>query len=749
MLGGPTYAGGDDDAEDAYEEGLRAGGQGGVPTGLRVDTGGDVEELDELVRVFPWNPNPEAVQAVMIRRFGDIWLAPDGELVTMALVLGSSEEHAMMPDGEPPNMIRLAPAYEEGDEGKTRLDVGRFRDLYRADGFRVQVPGPDEGRKVVFKSKAHRITFDELRRNQALWQLLLSGTRLKPSDWVFILKQCDRSGTAGESLADTSPPGLVDAIETRVAARQPQRTVDVLSPRAMEASDDEEAKRSATLRTLRAAAADLTDITNLVGQPLCATTLSEELYAVGVMAHETQDCLRNLTGVGEDASLPDAIVDLKERLRQVLEAHSHIGVLTKQTEDALAAARAQGRGGVTQSTFNGALNRMITYVNGVKQGMDVLATSVDEIRLDLTRVESLASAGPVTGSNTTATSVLALTRRIETIELQARDGRPITTGLPLATLTATRAWVTTGALPIDKSVFSVFIDICSLLASLPGNVVDLNEMQAQEVHSAKVKRSPYESRHASSFVAAIPEALAASKTATTGLAVNPFRMPTYLDFDAGDGIGGVKNELEQKLDTHHQEMTQRIDDCLLNFPAAHGLAVKLLTLTHSFVTSFLTAIQSLYNNTLFRMTKGRAPTAGHKKQVWQLCIELFKTMFKALFRARLCGKDAHKLPVVEANSRMLFAALLAHKVMEDFKNARYTGHPDFTNTLNEFISTHAAQAVDVDLLREAQRSSDAEVAKMRATMKLMEQRLSRLDNETFNGARKGKGKKGAKAEEEE
>jgi len=370
MLGGPTYAGGDDEDEDAYEEGLRARGQGGVPTGPRVDTGGDDEELDELERVFPWKPDPEAVQAVMIRRLGDTWLAPDGDLVTMMLVLGSSEEHAMMPDGEPPNMIRLAPAYEEGDEGKTRLDVGRFRDLYRSDGFRVQVPDPDEGRKVVFKSKAHRITFDELRHNQALWQLMLSGTRLKPSDWVFILKQCDRdgSGTAGETLADTSPPRLADAIETRVAARPTQKAVDVLSPRAMEASDDEDAKRGATISTLRAAAADLVDITDIVGQPLFTNTLSEELYAVGVTARETQDCLRDLTGIEEHASLPDAIGDLKEKLTQVFEAKSRIGELTKQAEDALAAARAQGRGGVTQATFNGATNRMITYVNGVKNG---------------------------------------------------------------------------------------------------------------------------------------------------------------------------------------------------------------------------------------------------------------------------------------------------------------------------------------------------------------------------------------------
>ena len=291
----------------------------------------------------------------------------------------------------------------------------------------MQVPDPDEGRKVVFKSKAHRITFDELRHNQALWQLMLSGTRLKPSDWVFILKQCDRdgSGTAGETLADTSPPRLADAIETRVAARPTQKAVDVLSPRAMEASDDEDAKRGATISTLRAAAADLVDITDIVGQPLFTNTLSEELYAVGVTARETQDCLRDLTGIEEHASLPDAIGDLKEKLTQVFEAKSRIGELTKQAEDALAAARAQGRGGVTQATFNGATNRMITYVNGVKNGMDVLAKSVDQLRVDLTRVESLASAGPVTGSHTTATSVLALARRVETIELQARDGRPI------------------------------------------------------------------------------------------------------------------------------------------------------------------------------------------------------------------------------------------------------------------------------------------------------------------------------------
>jgi len=116
--------------------------------------------------------------------------------------------------------------------------------------------------RAVHKAKSHRITFRELAFNQALWRLVWSVKRLKPADLVAILRMWDRSAhdPQEEVTADSSPHGLAEIIEKRLAARETvSSSLDVLSHRSMVSTDPsatEENVAEAVFTTLRATAAD-------------------------------------------------------------------------------------------------------------------------------------------------------------------------------------------------------------------------------------------------------------------------------------------------------------------------------------------------------------------------------------------------------------------------------------------------------------------------------------------------------------
>ncbi|EJK67981.1 hypothetical protein THAOC_10898 [Thalassiosira oceanica] len=53
---------------------------------------------------------------------------------------------------------------------------------------------------------------------------------------------------------------------------------------------------------------------------------------------------------------------------------------------------------------------------------------------------------------------------------------------------------------------------------------------------------------------------AAAKSTEGSVGLNPFRLKKYADFDAGDGICVLKNEIEGKLEAHRLEHQQQIDE---------------------------------------------------------------------------------------------------------------------------------------------------------------------------------------------
>ncbi|EJK69046.1 hypothetical protein THAOC_09738 [Thalassiosira oceanica] len=589
--------------DDAFMAGLD-GREPNVPAPrLQVDTASPDMEYAEFMTVFPKDASYEAVERALTRRFGgSTWREPSEGLVTLTLVAGDTSDagYAMLPhDG---NAFRLFPAYLPGDERRERVDAKpRWRDVYSQDGFRVQLPVDEDGVKAVHKAKTHRITFRELAFNQALWRLIWSGRRLKPADLAAILKTCDRS------------------------AHDPQEEVT--------AADGDVA--DAVFQTLRSTAADLANVKDAIGEELRETTIKQEVDLLGEAVGAVESGLRSLAGASEDDDLAARLQEVKDKIEECFRARAsyeaglrEVEAAASEAREAAARARAPTSGLVDRTRFGTAMTKVTNHVNMLKTRLVVVSKSVDEVKAEVERVKA-SSAGP---------KVSDLIRRFERFEAQSRDGRPLAVAnLPLYSIGDTLRWGSTGGLPPGVACYHLFVDIPSLLASLPEAAVDIEAIQQQEVHATKVKRSPAESRHISSFAAAIPSIFAAAKTSEGSRGQNPFRLKTYLDFDAGDGISGLKNEIEGKLESTRLERQQLIDDSLGGYTSAHGLASDFLVRTQNELTSLLTRVSSLYTTHLFRISKGRTPTPEHEKLVWRLCVDLMKTVFRVLHRSRWDG----------------------------------------------------------------------------------------------------------------
>mmetsp|Transcript_6757 Transcript_6757/g.15659 ORF Transcript_6757/g.15659 Transcript_6757/m.15659 type:complete len:288 (+) Transcript_6757:593-1456(+) len=279
--------------------------------------------------------------------------------------------------------------------------------------------------------------------------------------------------------------------------------------------------------------------------------MKQEVERLGGAVGVVEAGLQSLAGASEDEDLVVQLQGVQDKPEGCIRARASyetglrdVEAAASEAREAAATARAPTAGLVGRDRFRQAMITVTGHVNKLKDGLVEVFKSVDEVKAEVGRVKPT-SAGP---------KVSDLVRRIERLEAQVRDGKPLAVAnLPLYSIGDTLRWGSTGGLPPGVPVYSLFVDVPSLLASLPEAAVDITAIQQQEVHAHKVKRTPAESRHISSCSAAIPAILAAAKSTEGSGGLNPFRLKKYADLDAGDGICGLKNEIEGKLEAHRLE----------------------------------------------------------------------------------------------------------------------------------------------------------------------------------------------------
>jgi len=316
-------------------------------------------------------------------------------------------------------------------------------------------------------------------------------------------------------------------------------------------------------------------------------------------------------------------------------------------------------------------------------------------------------------------------------------------------------WGQSGGLPANRVVAHNFTDMCSLFAYLGSDTVSTEEIERREIHGTRTMRSPRVNAYGASFSAPIPQIISRGGDAD-GYRPNPFRAASFEEWDRLDGFSGLANVLKTKLRAGRLELTTQIENDLQGFPQALNVAMAMLNRSLICAEALLARVNSLYTTLLVRICGGRTPTKSQKAVLWQLCVDLLKTFFLKLHEKRVRGRDAHTRPPHEANSTLIHATFQAHKVMEEFRDAQFTGHFDFQNTYNEYIVVNSAQKVDVDTVRETAAAQEARIKDLEREVEALKKIVGRLTNGAFNdggggggtgGARKGK-KKGKEADEE-
>ncbi|EJK67982.1 hypothetical protein THAOC_10895, partial [Thalassiosira oceanica] len=190
---------------------------------------------------------------------------------------------------------------------------------------------------------------------------------------------------------------------------------------------------------------------------------------------------------------------------------------------------------------------------------------------------------------------------------------------------------------------------------------------------------------------------------------------------------------DHRVSAGRLDATARITAALSNFPQALNLAMLLLNRTLNFLSALFARINSLFATLATRISGGKTVTKAQKAVLWQLCVDLLKTIFLKVHEKRVSGRDAHALAPFEANSVLIYVTLLAHKKMDEFEKALFTGHDDFQNTYNEFIVVNAAQKVDVDTVRGTAASQDVKIKTLENEVAALKRLVGRLTNEAFNG----------------
>lgn len=733
---------------------------------LRVSTAPGTNLPDEAVLVKYAGEYPPDGDLWGTQRFLDLmlygegqmdpWSSQEGKGVSMFLV-GDPEDYEYISCGANSNQISLKP---RGDSASRypRLDTAE----YPPEVFRVQSGYRRAGRRAVLKDPAYAMPLSEMHKYPALWELVREGTRLPVQDWGRILDECRR--TDASRGGDTSALEVVAA--EVVAARSPRAAggVNILSPQADEAGAprDAEDEREALLDSLRQVIADVRGLERGVGLVEGQSPLGELTAILNSAVEGVVVALSFFAGVPAG---DDTIPGIRARLAKIDDSarQADLDLLATDVQTALstartAAQRARGSAtpGVADQTFKAAMTRVSTSFNRLKNALRDTCTAHDSL---VRRVDSLAQAntgGPHGSPSTVLARVAALDSRLGQVESVARDGPPLEIGgMRMGSAADVLTWEQSGGLPVNRVVAHNFTDMCSLFAYLGSDTVSTEEIERREIHGTRTMRSPRVNAYGASFSAPFPQIISRGGDAD-GYRPNPFRAASFEEWDRLDGFSGLANVLKTKLMAGRLELTTQIQNDLLGFPQALNVAMAMLNRSLICAEALLARVNSLYTTLLVRICGGRTPTKSQKAVLWQLCVDLLKTFFLKLHEKRVSGRDAHTRPPHEANSTLIHATFQAHKVMEEFRDAQFTGHFDFQNTYNEYIVVNSAQKVDVDTVRETAAAQEARIKDLEREVEALKKIVGRLTNGAFNdggggggtgGARKGK-KKGKEADEE-
>jgi hypothetical protein len=148
-------------------------------------------------------------------------------------------------------------------------------------------------------------------------------------------------------------------------------------------------------------------------------------------------------------------------------------------------------------------------------------------------------------------------------------------------------------------------------------------------------------------------------------------LPTFKEWDGGDGYLGLKVELANKLSEFMSPMGQHYRHCLTG--EALLTAMEMLAASKLFISDLSTWINTTYQDT-------RARTMASEKEAWSLISHCVRVIFKLLRDARASGA---RWTVETRDAQLVWAQFQCHRLMEELRLlAQFSSHPALSHVLN-------------------------------------------------------------------
>jgi hypothetical protein len=246
--------------------------------------------------------------------------------------------------------------------------------------------------------------------------------------------------------------------------------------------------------------------------------------------------------------------------------------------------------------------------------------------------------------------------------------------------TQTKAWMDRNGVPARSSLF--FLDAMSMLALMHSG--SESAKAAAEFASVTKKvgySSPDEALVVTSFSLELPEAF--GSLPNSGVArdsrILP-ALPTFKEWDGGDGYNGLKVTLSDKLTEFVPQMGSYYRTVLPG--EALTVANEMLATSKNFIYELSTWMNLKYQDTLAR-------TMASEKEAWSLIAHCVRVVFKLLRDARSSG-SRWTPEAGDGDVQLVWAQLQCHRVMHELRAAGFSAHPALSHVLNLHLQDNVA-----------------------------------------------------------
>ncbi|KAL7537841.1 hypothetical protein ACHAXR_008130, partial [Thalassiosira sp. AJA248-18] len=231
--------------------------------------------------------------------------------------------------------------------------------------------------------------------------------------------------------------------------------------------------------------------------------------------------------------------------------------------------------------------------------------------------------------------------------------------------------------------------IMSVFQVLSKKVVTTEETQTQELHESKVQRSHRQTSMIASFATTYPHQLGGPKAGGTdkgAVGADFSSMASYEQWDADDGIRGLRNTLAAAIEREQESITSHINTILEGHPFALSLCIQLLTSTTTWWTWFQATFGNLYRELLNKACPGTTCSKEMKATCWKVATGALRTFFDELRAVRVSASGAHLAGTpAKRGGLFLHATLQEHRILKEFMTTGFKQHPKVQEHLVQHV----------------------------------------------------------------